>query len=303
HENLIQNGVRINPFSVAVLTGKYELKLGVNNKEDYSTLILTGKFIRYVPITFNLEQVKEEIKRSIKSTDHFNEIIYSYERPTRDYRFTVADLREYNVTLQLGRITVGNRLLPITTHKAANKMTYCTKCWGLGHLRDVCTILTQRCRICLELNKAVNMAICEGKLHRREKSQQQDQPITFRYNSNDFPVMTTDKIKYNPWNIQNNNSDQQNIMNYLQQMNHDIKQNFKQINDKLNIQQQVIEINTTNTYLNKIVIQSTLSTLSKMMNKVIKPLISLIQEERDKESVLMALDDYDHDLLKQHCCT
>ncbi|CAF1475916.1 unnamed protein product, partial [Didymodactylos carnosus] len=222
HENLIQNGVRINPFSVAVLTGKYELKLGVNNKEDYSILILTDKWpthvsnkritvvkpkfvpecftlvIRYVPITFNLEQVNEEIKRSIKSADHFKEIIYSYERSTRDYRFIVADLREYNVALQLGRIAVGNRLLPITTYKAANKMTYCTKRWGLGHLRDVCTILTLRCRICLgnfgpnhqcsnvlkcancqlehhsldprcdvirryrtELNKAVNMAICE----------------------------------------------------------------------------------------------------------------------------------------------
>ncbi|CAF1167921.1 unnamed protein product [Didymodactylos carnosus] len=133
----------------------------------------------------------------------------------------------------------------ITTYKAANKMTYCTKCWGLGHLRDVCIILTQRCRICLgnfglnhqcsnvlkcancqlehhsldprcdvirryrtELNKAVNMAICEGKLHRREIPQQQDQPTTFRYNNNDFPVMNTDKIKSNPWNIQNNNSDQ-----------------------------------------------------------------------------------------------
>ncbi|CAF1224506.1 unnamed protein product [Didymodactylos carnosus] len=216
-------------------------------------------------------------------------------------------------------------------------MTYCTKRWGLGHLRDVCTILTLRCRICLgnfgpnhqcsnvlkcancqlehhsldprcdvirryrtELNKAVNMAICEDKLHRREIPQQQDQPTTFRYNSNDFPVMNTDKIKSNPWNIQNNNDDQQNIMNYLQQMNHDIKQNFKQINDKLNIQQQVIEINTTNTHLNKIVIQSTLSMLSKMMNKVINPLISLIQEEREKESVLMALDDYGNDLLKQH---
>ncbi|CAF4559996.1 unnamed protein product, partial [Didymodactylos carnosus] len=144
HENLIQHGVRINPFSVAVFTGKYELKLGVNNKEDYSTLILTNKWpthvsnkritvlkpkfvpecftlvIRYVPNTFNLEQVKEEIKRSIKSADHFKEIIYSYERLTRDYRFTVTDLREYNVALQLGRIAVGNRLQPITTYKAAN---------------------------------------------------------------------------------------------------------------------------------------------------------------------------------------
>ncbi|CAF4364902.1 unnamed protein product [Didymodactylos carnosus] len=144
------------------------------------------------------------------------------------------------------------------------------------------------------------MAICEGKLHRREIPQQQDQPTTFSYNNNDFPVMNTDKIKSNPWNIQNNNSDQQNIMNYLQQMNYDIKQNFKQINDKLNIQQQVIEINTANTHLNKIVIQSTLSTLSKMMNKVIKPFSSLIQEEREKESILRALDDYGNDLLKQH---
>ncbi|CAF4613064.1 unnamed protein product, partial [Didymodactylos carnosus] len=151
-----------------------------------------------------------------------------------------------------------------------------------------------------DLNKAVNMAISEGKLHRREIPQQQFQPTTFRYNSNDFPVMNTDKIKSNPWNLQNNNNDQQNIMNYLQQMNNDIKQNFKQINDKLNIQQQVIETNVKNTHLNKIVIQSTLSTISKIMNKVIKPLINLIQEEPEKERVLRALDDYCNDLLKQH---
>ncbi|CAF4495028.1 unnamed protein product, partial [Didymodactylos carnosus] len=292
HEHLIQQGVRINPFTVAVSTGKFELKLGVNNKEDYSALMLTDKWpthvsnkritvvkpkfvpecftlvIRYVPNTFNVEQVKEEIKRSIKSADHFKQIIYSYERPTRDYRFTVADLREYKGALQLGRMAVDPRYDVIRRYRT-------------------------------DLNKAVNMAIRDGKLHRREIPQQQPQQSTFRYTSNDFPAMNADKIKGNPWNLQNNNNDQHNIMNYLQQMNDDIKKNFKQINDKLNTQQQEMVTNIKNTHLNKIVVQSTLSTISKMLNKVIKPLINLLQDEQEKERVLIALDDHCNDVLKQ----
>ncbi|CAF1013001.1 unnamed protein product [Didymodactylos carnosus] len=89
-------------------------------------------------------------------------------------------------------------------------MTYCTKRWSLGHLRDACTILTQRCRICLgnfdpnhqgsnvlryancqqehqssdpmcdiirrcrtDLNEAINISILEDKLDRRTTPQQQ----------------------------------------------------------------------------------------------------------------------------------
>ncbi|CAF1382105.1 unnamed protein product [Didymodactylos carnosus] len=89
HEYFMQCGVSINPFTVAVSSGTHELKLGVNNKEGYCSLIFTDKqltsvnkkritvvkfkfvpdyftlIIRYVPTTFNVTQVKEEMKPSI----------------------------------------------------------------------------------------------------------------------------------------------------------------------------------------------------------------------------------------------
>ncbi|CAF1331268.1 unnamed protein product [Rotaria sp. Silwood1] len=48
------------------------------------------------------------------------------------------------------RISIGNVIVPITRFLEGNKLTYCTRCWCLGHMRNKCLAATVRCRICLQ---------------------------------------------------------------------------------------------------------------------------------------------------------
>ncbi|CAF1384518.1 unnamed protein product [Rotaria sordida] len=165
--------VNIQQFSLVGWSGK-RLKLGVNNKKDYMTLVTTEKWpttvksipvkiikpnyvpdcfalvVRYVPRDLEIETVKEEINRTITSADNIKQIHYAYVRRTNDFRFTVTDLTEYNSALELGRISICNHWLSITPFLSGNRMTYCTKCWRIGHVRDQCKTNIQRCRVCLE---------------------------------------------------------------------------------------------------------------------------------------------------------
>ncbi|CAF2646572.1 unnamed protein product [Rotaria sp. Silwood2] len=159
-------------FSIVRYIGN-QLKIGVNNKADYQILcnennwpaeiqkksikITMPKFtpeqfslvVRYIPLDFTAEQVAKEVKLSANTASNFRAIIYSYPRSTNDFRFTVSDSKEYNGLLRLGHIGIGNQMRIVTTYKPANKLTYCTKCWRLGHLRNQCKQKIQKCRICL----------------------------------------------------------------------------------------------------------------------------------------------------------
>ncbi|CAF1209148.1 unnamed protein product, partial [Didymodactylos carnosus] len=64
-------------------------------------------------------------------------------------------------------------------HQCSNVLK-CANCQLEHHSLDPRCDVIRRYRT--DLNKAVNMAISEGKLHRREIPQQQFQPTTFRYN-------------------------------------------------------------------------------------------------------------------------
>ncbi|CAF3895364.1 unnamed protein product [Rotaria sp. Silwood1] len=166
-----QQGIIIK-FSLVGHVGN-KLKLGVNNKETYATLISTEKWptqvnnininvskpkfipdsfalvVRYVPLQYNDEYVKEEIEQKIQSAENVRRIQYRFQRRTNDFRFVVKDLSEYNAALKLGRISIGNTFCIITSFLTGNRMTYCTRCWCLGHMRDKCTAEHPRCRICL----------------------------------------------------------------------------------------------------------------------------------------------------------
>ncbi|CAF3042381.1 unnamed protein product [Rotaria sp. Silwood2] len=172
-EYLKQQNVQINKFSFVGWAGA-KLKLGVDGKEDYIKLVSTEKWptsimnipitiekpkfipdcfalvIRYVPRGMDYEFVKEEISRSIVSVVNLKRIQYSYNRKTDDYRFHVKDLQEYNRALNMRRISIGNVIVPITQFLEGNKLTYCTHCWRLGHIRNKCSAPTARCRICLQ---------------------------------------------------------------------------------------------------------------------------------------------------------
>ncbi|CAM4884716.1 unnamed protein product [Rotaria socialis] len=195
-KELQSNGVLINKFALVGWSGE-KLKLGVNNKEDYATLVGSNKWptkingidivvvkpkyvpdsfalvVRYVPRELEENFVSNEIQRTIASADRIKRIHYSYQRRTDGYRFAVKDYSEYNAVLQLGRIAIGHSRLPITKFYPGNRLRYCTKCWCIGHLRNKCNS-ENKCRICLENVRAdtphmckheLNCAQCDGNHH------------------------------------------------------------------------------------------------------------------------------------------
>ena len=245
-EHFKKHGIPIT-FSLVGHAGN-KLKLGVNNKESYASLMSTDnwppqinnvnikvikpKFIpdsfalvvRYVPLQYNDDYVQEEIERNLQSAVNIRRINYRFERRSNDYRFIVKDNREYNSTLKLGRISIGNSLCTITPFLAGNRMTYCTRCWCLGHMRDKCNLDYPRCRVCLDsiiegqphecsnvsrcaqcdgphhslsnecekvtqyradLKEQVNSALSAGKLQRVLPEEHSQQP-SFRLNQNEF---------------------------------------------------------------------------------------------------------------------
>ncbi|CAF4177849.1 unnamed protein product [Didymodactylos carnosus] len=255
-----QNVKLIGKFILARYAGQ-QFKIRVGNKEDYFALLAekvwpttingidikvsTPNFVpeqftlvvRYVPQTFSIKQVEDEVKLSAKSAANFRRIVYSYERSTHDYRFTVSDLNEHKGLLALERIGIGNLIRPITQYLPANKLTYCTKRWKIGHTKDQCDQSIFRCKICLQelnpnhnevynkqpsyaqcglnhqslnpvcaviqqyrsdLNNAVKKALYDGVLKRPELQQQMQQKQPgFILNKDDFPVLNLTKNNRN----------------------------------------------------------------------------------------------------------
>lgn len=248
-KELQSNGVLINRFTLVGWAGK-KLKLGVNNKKDYATLVSSDKWptkingidivvekpkyipdsfalvVRYVPRELEENFVSNEIQRTIASADRIKRIHYSYQRRTDDYRFDVKDYGEYNAVLQLGRIAIGHSWLSITKFYPGNRLTYCTKCWCIGHLRNKCNS-ESKCRICLEslnantlhtCNNEPKCAQCDGNHHSLDSQCQvvkdykhqlkeeveealekgllqrfapQEKAVTFEHQDRDFPPLKT----------------------------------------------------------------------------------------------------------------
>ena len=256
-----QQGISVS-FSLVGHMGN-KLKLGVNNTESYATLISTDKWpsqindikiivnkpkftlgafalvVRYVPLQYDDEYVKEEIERNLQSVGNIRRINYRFQRRTNDFRFTVNDLQEYNTLLKLGRVSIGNSFCSITPFLSGNRMTYCTRCWCLGHMRDKCVADHPRCRICLEnliegqthqcsnsfrcaqcggdhhslssncgkvvehrtaLKEQVNNAISGGKLQ-RFVPQDHPKPEQYYYTQKEFPSLPTLPSHATPWGL------------------------------------------------------------------------------------------------------
>ncbi|CAF4841582.1 unnamed protein product, partial [Rotaria sp. Silwood2] len=75
---------------------------------------------------------------------------------------------------ELGRISIGNHWLSITPFLSGNRMTYCTRCWIICHLREQCKNNVQHCRVCLQeikqkeehvCNNVPKCAQCDGEHH------------------------------------------------------------------------------------------------------------------------------------------
>ncbi|CAF2425872.1 unnamed protein product [Rotaria sp. Silwood2] len=193
--------------------------------------------VRYVPRALDENFVSNEIQRTIASADRIKGIHYSYQRRTDDYRFGVKDYSEYNAVLQLGRIVIGHSWLSITKFYPGNRLTYCTKCWCIGHLRNKGNS-ENKCRICLE-NLSVDTprmckneskcAQCDGNHHSLDSQCQvlkeykdqlkedvedaiqkgllqrfspQEKSPTFQLHDQDFPPLAaSDNYSNKKWNI------------------------------------------------------------------------------------------------------
>ncbi|UJR27023.1 hypothetical protein I4U23_008328 [Adineta vaga] len=264
---IIEDHFKANKISISFsLVGHAgnRLKLGVNDKEIYATLVSTPhwptqinnigitiikpKFIpdsfalvvRYVPAQYSDDFVKGEIEKSIKSMENVRRIQYRFQRKSNDYRFMVKDLREYNSTLKLGRLAIGNSFCTITPFLTGNKMTFCTRCWCIGHMRNQCEMEHPRCRTCLDnlldgqthnCSNISRCAQCQGDHHslsnacekimeyRNELKQQVDEAIAAgklkrsipqagtqqkqcQMNPNEFPALPSISSKPNPWKQQ-----------------------------------------------------------------------------------------------------
>ncbi|CAF4157481.1 unnamed protein product, partial [Rotaria magnacalcarata] len=167
-------------------------------------------------------------------------------------------LDEYNSTLKLGRISIGNTFCTITPFLTGNRMTYCTRCWCLGHMRDKCNGEYSRCRICLvnlingqthvlveyrsNLKEQIENALSAGKLQRLVP-QDHVQPTEFRLKQNEFPSLPSLMSCNTPWkqtsvqstvtNNINGIEDTTKILLSINQNILDMKDNTRRIDEKL----------------------------------------------------------------------
>ncbi|CAF5208674.1 unnamed protein product, partial [Rotaria magnacalcarata] len=148
-------------------------------------------------------------------------------------------LGEYNSVLKLGRISIGNTFCTIIPFLAGNRMTFCTRCWCIDHMRAKCNSEHPRCRICLNnvtdreshicsnitrcaqcdgdhhslsnlcgkiveyralLKQEVDNALSTGKLQRLIP-QDRHQPVKLKLNSIDFPPLSSPSKGTTPWRL------------------------------------------------------------------------------------------------------
>ncbi|CAF2941370.1 unnamed protein product [Rotaria sp. Silwood2] len=266
-------------FTVCSLIGKNRFKIGTNDKADYSKLISTqwpgtiddkivelikpnhypdcfSFVVRHIPVNIPNEHLVKYIYQVFKSAVKFTEIKHykNNSQSTKDFLFTITDIIEYYTALDLKRIDIGNQLLPLTQFRTSYKLTYCTKCWRVGHMRYECNEPT-KCRICLDkyeenvkhrcqgspkcaqcdkdhwsldnkceiirqyrqdLKSAVEAAVTNGKLQRIST---RDIKKPFINKVEDFPVLVHSTQEQIPpaWNIQKKENIE--LLNELQKIN------------------------------------------------------------------------------------
>ncbi|CAF1357854.1 unnamed protein product [Rotaria sp. Silwood1] len=136
-------------------------------------------------------------------------------------------------------ISIGKTFCSITSFLSGNRMTYCTRCWCLGHMRNKCKVEHPRCRICLnsindhqthvcsniarcpqcngnhhslssvcekvlqyrsQLKEQVNNDLSTDKLHRLIP-QEHSQPTQFQLNKNEFLPLPAQIQGSTPWKL------------------------------------------------------------------------------------------------------
>ncbi|CAF1525161.1 unnamed protein product [Rotaria magnacalcarata] len=349
-KELQSKGVLIKKFTLVGWSGK-KLKLGVNNKEDYATLVGSDKWptkingidivvakpkyvpdsfalvVRYVPRELEENFVSNEIQRTIASADRIKRIHYSYQRRTDDYRFDVKDYSEYNAVLQLGRIAIGHSWLSITKFYPGNRLTYCTKCWCLGHLRNKCNS-ENKCRICLE-NLSVDTphmcknepkcAQCDGNHHSLDSQCQvikeykdqlkedvedaiqkgflqrlslQEKSPVFELCDQDFPPLTTsDNHSKKQWNIaQPRTSDTEKAFESINDNLAKLIDSNKRLENKVDLLSSSMKTVTLDTQLHQAVLADTINIMKDFIQYFIRA--TLISSKSDRVSLVPVANEF-----------
>ena len=158
----IYNQLRIKELSMCIQAGERRFKFAVDDKVDFLTLFnwnwpnkienMTVEItkprslpncyalvVRYIPMEINHELARREVIAAIPAAVSFSTIKYNQrQRPSYDLRFSVRDIEQYQTALELGRIAIGQYYLPLTNFYTGYRLTYCTSCWKIGHMRDKC---------------------------------------------------------------------------------------------------------------------------------------------------------------------
>jgi hypothetical protein len=168
----VNNQMSIKQLSMCIQAGERRFKFAVGDKADFLSLYnwtwpdaiedkkieiikphslpdCYALVVRYVPLDVNQETVRQEIIKAIPAAVGFSSIHYHHrQRPSYDIRFNVRNLEQYQTAIELGRLAIGHYYLPVTNFLTGYRLTYCTACWKIGHMRDKCQSPVC-CRKCL----------------------------------------------------------------------------------------------------------------------------------------------------------
>ncbi|CAF4898960.1 unnamed protein product, partial [Rotaria magnacalcarata] len=138
------NQIPIKELSMRVQAGERRFKFAPLLLPDCYALV-----VRCVPLDINQDTAQQEILKTIPAAVGFSSIHYHHrQRSSYDIRFTVRSLEQYQTALEVGRLSIGQHYLPLTTFLTGYRLTYCTACWKIGHIRDKCQSSVS-CRKCL----------------------------------------------------------------------------------------------------------------------------------------------------------
>ncbi|CAF4426159.1 unnamed protein product, partial [Rotaria magnacalcarata] len=150
-------------------------------------------------VDINQDTARQQTLKIIPAVVGFSSIHYHHrQRPSYNILFTVRSLEQYQTALELGRLSIRQHYLPLTTFLIGYRLTYGTACWKIGYIRDKCQSPVS-CRKCLdpytngyreELELAVDKDLTTGSI-KRSAPGEISRP--FQQYANDFPLLNRDK--------------------------------------------------------------------------------------------------------------
>ncbi|CAF2522055.1 unnamed protein product [Rotaria sp. Silwood2] len=109
--------------------------------------------IKGVPITFSIDEVKNEIMNIYKSVYSIIELLGTNNGRTRYLRLDLINTDEYKQLLNYGKICIDGQCLQVFEYLAAPRVLFCSMCNLPGHSKKYCKFTFDRCRRCGEDRK------------------------------------------------------------------------------------------------------------------------------------------------------